>query len=180
MKTPERYTILELGFAGYPAIGVPERRPLERDQQYIGLGPFDGPNPEHEAAVAQVMLDVYNKIFEGHRQVRIGLAQDLSFLNHQVNEIIAVDLLGYPILSQPTRQTIASEARRVIAATGLVTVVETMTPHIHPIDTLAELMGAHGFQQTNSGQERNPEQIALYSDVKNTLGYIATFAPNQR
>lgn len=168
--------ILEVGFAGWPSIGVPQRRALLPDQHLICLGLFDGPNAMHNAIGAKAMMDIQNGLLPGKRSVVRASVLHLPFGEQTMDEVIAANLFGDVRFGEAATNRAAQEIARVLKPGGELTVVETISPTVVPREVLRETMRPHGFQQTNIGSEQLPELISAYSDVRSELGYVAAFS----
>jgi len=174
-KPRATYNILEVGFAGWPSIGVPRRRQLLPDQHLICLGLFDGSNPTQDAIDAQRMMKIQNTLLPGTRSVVRASVLHLPFGEQVMDEVIAANLFGEPRFGETATSEAIAEIARVLKPGGELTVVETISPTVLPHDALRETVRPHGFQQTNLGNEKMPEMILAYSDVQSQLGYVATF-----
>lgn len=174
-KSRTTYNILEVGFAGWPSIGVPRRRQLLPDQHLICTGLFDGPNPTQTAIDASRMMEIQNNLFPGRRSVVRASVLHLPFGEQIMDEVIATNLFGDPRFGEGAVSEAASEIARVLKTGGELTVVETISPTVLSSEALRETIQSHGFRQTNTSSEQGHELVLAYSDVQSELGYVAVF-----
>lgn len=111
-----------------------------------------------------------------------GDGRQLPFRDRSIHEEICVNVFGDRDTRDP--EALAAELGRVLHETGSLTVVETKSPSIMPIERLRGLLGDAGLIQMNVGHELgNLGGVSAYalpsgklaSGDRNAEDYIAIF-----
>lgn len=169
------HTIVEVGCGDTPFFlsSAPGARKLTEDEQYVGFDLFEEPGSMQRA---EHRLAAYTT---SRISIRQADACQLPLPDSSADEVIFRNVLGSN-QTEPFREQLLIEARRILNNAGTVTVVETYSPFIHPLRDLRSNARRAYLKQTNRGQEHDPSAIELYSsDSRRPTRYIATFTPRR-
>lgn len=154
------HIILEVGCDVMP-FALIKKNALSEGDVYIGVDLFSWMDTGiREKLMARTIYK--NKQDLGERYILQSDAKCLPFPNKSVDQIVFANVFGDSRTIWQHEQMVV-ESARVLRPQGLLTVVETYTPSVIPLDRLRQLMSDHGnLHQINEGEESDRSQLNKY------------------